>query len=150
MGRDRKQTKRVDTVHQKNHRGNCEPPRDHSDIRFSGVDQVPLSDDAETETSALSESSEALQAIVSSCGASEEHASVTACSSLLRCGDCRELAHELSNVMTAVIVNAQLLDWRLPPYSRLKRPVHEMERNAQRARELLRSLQRRMGESKVL
>ena len=49
--------------------------------------------------------------------------------------------------MTAVVMNAQLVDWKLPPHSHLKRPVHEMERNAQRARELVKTLQRRLEEN---
>jgi hypothetical protein len=48
--------------------------------------------------------------------------------------------HELANAMTAVLVNAQVLEWKLPPYSRLKRPVREVERHAQRGGELLKRL----------
>jgi hypothetical protein len=48
--------------------------------------------------------------------------------------------HELANAMTAVLVNAQVLEWKLPPYSRLKRPVREVERHAQRGGALLKRL----------
>src|SRR5271165_4132518 len=58
-----------------------------------------------------------------------------------------ELLHELSNLMTTVLLNAQMLEWKLPPYSHLKRPVHEVARNAQRAAELMRRLQQRWSEA---
>ncbi len=70
-------------------------------------------------------------------------------SSQLRCSDCAGLVHELSNTVTAVLMNAQLLGWRLPPYSRLKRPVLELERNAQRSSELLKRLSRQFGDNAV-
>jgi len=58
--------------------------------------------------------------------------------------------HELANAVTAVLINAQVLDWKLPPYSRLKRPVREIERHAQRGGALLKRLLRQfeaIGES---
>jgi len=58
---------------------------------------------------------------------------------------CVDIAHQLANVMTAVLMNSQVLDWKLPPYSRLKRLVREIERNAQRGGELLKRLQRQLG-----
>ena len=48
--------------------------------------------------------------------------------------------HELANAVTAVLINAQVLEWKLPPYSRLKRPVREIERHAQRGSALLKRL----------
>ena len=60
-------------------------------------------------------------------------------------GDCADLVHELANTTTAVLMNAQVLGWKLPPYSRLKRPVREIERNAQRGSELMKCLLRRLG-----
>ena len=42
-------------------------------------------------------------------------------------------------------MNAQVLGWKLPPYSRLKRPLREIERNAQRGSELMKCLLRRLG-----
>ena len=50
--------------------------------------------------------------------------------------------HELANSMTAVLINAQVLQWKLPPYSRLKRPVREIEIHAQRSETLLKRLLR--------
>jgi hypothetical protein len=48
--------------------------------------------------------------------------------------------HELANAVTAVLMNAQVLEWKLPPYSRLKRPVREIERHAQCGGALLQRL----------
>jgi hypothetical protein len=76
----------------------------------------------------------------SSCGEHEGHAQEKACPSSLTCNDCVEVLHELANLMTGVMVNAQVLGWKLPPYSHLKRPVREVERNAQRGGELLKRL----------
>jgi hypothetical protein len=53
---------------------------------------------------------------------------------------CGGLLHDLSNLVGAVLLNANLLGWKLPPYSHLKRPVKEIERNTQCASELLRRL----------
>ena len=55
-------------------------------------------------------------------------------------GDCADLVHELANTTTAVLMNAQVLGWKLPPYSHLKRPLREIERNAQRGGELMKRL----------
>jgi len=82
----------------------------------------------------------------SSCGDGEGHATKKACPSCFGCSDCAEVLHELSNVMTGVLTNAQVLGWKLPPYSHLKRPVREMERNAQRGGELLKRLVNRCAE----
>jgi hypothetical protein len=82
----------------------------------------------------------------SSCGDHEGHVVQKACPSSSGCRECAELLHELSNVMTSVLTNAQVLGWKLPPYSHLKRPVREMERGAQRSGELLRRLMQRCTE----
>jgi hypothetical protein len=81
----------------------------------------------------------------SSCGDSEGHVEVVdkAGPSHFRCGECAEVLHELANVMTGVLTNTQLLGWKLPPYSHLKRSVHELERGAQRSSELLKRLRER-------
>ncbi len=76
----------------------------------------------------------------SSCGDGEGHAGETACPSHFPCNGCADVLHELSNVMTGVLTNAQVLGWKLPPYSHLKRSVREVERNAQRGGELLKRL----------
>jgi hypothetical protein len=69
----------------------------------------------------------------------------TSRSSQRRCVNCASQVHELSNTMTAVLMNAQLLERKLPPCSRLKRPVLAMERNAQRGGELLQRLSLEFG-----
>ena len=46
--------------------------------------------------------------------------------------DDTSLLHELNNVLVAILLNAQVVEWKLPSYSRLKRNVHEIERGAQR------------------
>ncbi len=90
----------------------------------------------------LSESSEVCAAIASSCGDGEGRVSDTACPSQLS-----DLLHELSNLMTSMLLNAQMLEWKLPPYSHLKRPVREVARSAQRGSELMKRLQRRCAPS---
>jgi len=87
------------------------------------------------------------EAMASSCGDSEGHVSDTACPSQAQVSGCPELLHELSNLMTGVLLNAQMLEWKLPPYSHLKRPVKEVARNAQRATELMKRLQQRFLEN---
>ena len=62
---------------------------------------------------------------------------------------CAALVHELAKTTTAVLMNAQMLGWKLPPYSRLKRPLREIERNAQRGSELMKCLLRRLGTEEV-
>ena len=84
--------------------------------------------------------------VISSCGAGEGRDTETLRSSQLRCGNCADLVHELANTMAAVLLNAQLLEWKLPPYSRLRRPVLDVERNAQRGGELLKRLRQKLGE----
>lgn len=83
-----------------------------------------------------------VQAEASACGDVEGHGKKIPCpsSSMAVCGG---LLHDLSNLVGAVLLNANLLGWKLPPYSHLKRPVKEIERNTQRASELLRRLKGR-------
>src|SRR5271165_3914399 len=50
--------------------------------------------------------------------------------------------HELANSLTAVLINIQILEWKLPPYSRLKRPVREIELHARRSEALFKRLLR--------
>ncbi|HUI85426.1 MAG TPA: hypothetical protein VL240_14465 [Candidatus Binatia bacterium] len=97
---------------------------------------------AELPPSAAGQHVDSGEAVASSCGDGEGHVGQTAWSSPDRCSGCAELLHELSNAVTGVLLNAQVLQWKLPPYSHLKRPVREMERNAQRGSEL----RRRLGE----
>ncbi len=53
---------------------------------------------------------------------------------------CGELLHGLNNALSSVLLNAQVMAWKLPSYSRGKRYLHEIERNAQRAGELVKRL----------
>ena len=43
-------------------------------------------------------------------------------------------------------MHAQMLEWKLPPYSHLKRTVRELERNSRRAGELVKALVRLAGD----
>lgn len=56
------------------------------------------------------------------------------------CNDCAEILHGLNNVLASVLLNAQVMEWKLPSYSRSKRYLHEIERNAQRGGELVKCL----------
>jgi hypothetical protein len=55
-----------------------------------------------------------------------------------------DLLHQLANTTTGVLIHAQMLGLKLPPYSHLRRPLREIERNAQRGGELMKSLLRRL------
>ena len=50
---------------------------------------------------------------------------------------CIQLLRELNSAFAAVLMNAQVLDGKLPSYSRSKRYIHEIERSAQRGGALL-------------
>lgn len=54
--------------------------------------------------------------------------------------DCAEILHGLNNVLASMLLNAQVMEWKLPSYSRSKRYLHEIERNAQRGGELVKRL----------
>src|SRR5271169_6919257 len=56
------------------------------------------------------------------------------------CEKCGELLHTLNNALASVLLNAQVMAWKLPSYSRGKRYLHEIERNAQRGGELVKRL----------
>jgi hypothetical protein len=58
----------------------------------------------------------------------------------ISCGQQAEIMHGLNNVLVSIMLNAQLIGWKLPSYSRLRRNVHEIERSAQRAGKLLKRL----------
>lgn len=85
----------------------------------------------------------------SSCGDSKGCVPEMARPLRLQCRDCEELLHQLSNVITPILMHAQMLEWKLPPYSHLKRSVRELERNARRGSELLKALMRRLGDGDV-
>ena len=86
------------------------------------------------------------EAIASSCGDGKGRVAETARPLRLQCGDCDELLHQLSNVITPILVHAQMLEWKLPPYSHLKRAVRQLERNARRGSELVKALTRRASD----
>jgi len=82
---------------------------------------------------------DASKAISSSSGNGEEsHARTPRSSHAGSC--CADTLHELANTMTAVLIHIQVLEWKLPPYSRLKRSVREIERHAQSGGALLKRL----------
>lgn len=85
----------------------------------------------------------------SSCGDSKGRVPEMARPLRLQCRDCEELLHQLANVITPILMHAQMLEWKLPPYSHLKRSVRELERNARRGSELLKSLMRRAGDGNL-
>jgi hypothetical protein len=117
-----------------------------------GFDPVPKGDvaahirDKDTDSPLIDSYSESGD---SSLAEDEGRVRVSARSSLTRGRDCAALLHELSNALTAVLVNAQMLEWKLPGYSHLKRPVRELERNAHRGGELIKQLVRRISEERV-
>jgi hypothetical protein len=43
-----------------------------------------------------------------------------------------DILHDLNNVLVSILLNAQVIEWKLPSYSRIRRNVHEVERSAQR------------------
>src|ERR1035438_5031927 len=53
---------------------------------------------------------------------------------------CAETLHGLNNVLASMLLNAQVLEWKLPSYSRSRRYLHEIERNAQRGGALVKQL----------
>lgn len=59
--------------------------------------------------------------------------------------ECAELLHGLNNVLVSILLNAQVMEWKLPSYSRLKRNLHAIERNAQRGGELVKRLLYHLG-----
>jgi hypothetical protein len=87
------------------------------------------------------------EVMFSSCGTATECVRQRPHSFRLHCSECAEVLHQISNVMTAVLMNARILGWKLPSYSHLKRPLHELERNSQRGAELLNGLMRRLSDS---
>ena len=58
--------------------------------------------------------------------------------------DCAELLHGLNNTLVSTLLNAQVMEWKLPSYSRLRRNLHEIERNAQRGGDLVKRLLQRL------
>lgn len=52
----------------------------------------------------------------------------------------REILHGLNNMLVSILLNAQVIEWKLPSYSRIRRNVHEVERSAQRGAVLVNRL----------
>jgi hypothetical protein len=48
--------------------------------------------------------------------------------------------HDLNNAFSGVLMNAQVMECKLPSYSRSKRYIHEIERSAQRGSALVKRL----------
>ena len=63
------------------------------------------------------------------------------------CDECSEILHGLNNVLASMLLNAQVMEWKLPSYSRSKRYLHEIERSAQRGGELVKRLLVRLPDS---
>ena len=53
---------------------------------------------------------------------------------------CAATLHGLNNALLTILLNSQLIDWKLPTYSKIRRSVHEIERSAQRAGMLVKRL----------
>lgn len=62
-----------------------------------------------------------------------------------RCEELSDIVHGLNNALVSILLNAQVIEWRLPSYSRLKRNIHEVERSAQRGAALVKRLRYRPG-----
>lgn len=58
----------------------------------------------------------------------------------LNCEACLAVLHDLNNAFAVVLMNAQVMEGKLPSYSRSKRYIHEIERSAQRGGALLKRL----------
>ncbi len=83
--------------------------------------------------------------VISSLGQSSgESAQLTPQTSPLATEYCIEVLHELNDAFAAVLMNAQVLDGKLPSYSRSKRYIHEIERSVQRGGALLKRLLERL------
>jgi hypothetical protein len=89
------------------------------------------------------------EAMPSSWGGGEGRAPITARPLQPPSRECRDILHELSDVITGLRIDVQVLNWRLPPYSRLKRPVRDVERHAQLGGELLKRLMERLAGAEV-
>jgi hypothetical protein len=71
---------------------------------------------------------------------SSEDVQPLAASSPLDWETCIAVLHDLNNTFAAVLMNAQVMECKLPSYSRSKRYIHEIERGAQRGGALVKRL----------
>ena len=62
-----------------------------------------------------------------------------------RAEELSEILHGLNNVLVSILLNAQIMEWKLPSYSRMRRNTHEIQRSAQRAGVLLKRLAGQSG-----
>lgn len=54
--------------------------------------------------------------------------------------ECAATLHGLNNALLTILLNSQLIDGKLPTYSKIRRNLHEIERSAQRAGVLVKRL----------
>jgi hypothetical protein len=76
-----------------------------------------------------------------------ESAASCAHGSPLSCATCMAVLHDLNNVFATVLMNAQVMEGKLPSYSRSKRYIHEIERGVQRGGALVKRLLGRVAAS---
>lgn len=87
---------------------------------------------------------------VASCAQmSGESSEKNAPASPLACEALLEALHDLNNAFAVVLMNAQVLECKLPSYSRSKRYIHEIERGAQRGGALLKRLMANLSAGSV-
>jgi hypothetical protein len=83
--------------------------------------------------------------VSSSDGEREAYALGRACASRLSIDSCAVILRDLEHAIAGMLVNAQVMEWKLPPYSHAKRYVREIERNAQRSAELVKQVMRKLA-----
>lgn len=76
---------------------------------------------------------------------SERATDATEAVSAARLQEYRALLGQLRQALSGTLTNAQVMQWKLDPYSRIRRYVREIERNAQRGAEVLKQLEERLG-----
>jgi hypothetical protein len=129
-------------------KGSChDQANDRKTCVADGNHEVNTTQEAWNDPAKSTEHCEAIAS--SSCGDSKGRQPETVRPLRLQCSDCADIVHQLANIMTAVLMNAHVLEWKLPPYSHLKRSVREVERNAQRGGELLKQFMRRVAPGEV-
>jgi hypothetical protein len=85
-----------------------------------------------------------IERMSSSDGEREAHAMGRACASRVNLTECAGILHDLEHVIAGMLINAQVMEWKLPPYSHAKRYVREIERSAQRGAELVKQVVRKL------
>lgn len=123
---------------------NSEPSEMNTQTRTDGLKQV---ESVQEESGIFSVQAAFLhgqgsEQMASSRGEGEECGASIPRSSHAKDCDCADMLHQLANTVNAVLLHIQVMEWKLPPYSRLKRPVREVGRHAQRSAGLLERLLR--------